>query len=106
MHDFSPRAKVVTKVLIAAVLVAVVVGVAGRNLAPSMPLTTLFFWCMVVLAAFILVSVLWAFMNLALGQWTLRHGGTDAQWFWFSAEPPGLKALREKQRSSDQQRKK
>ena len=106
MLDFSPRAKVVAKVLIAAVLVAVVVGVAGRNLAPSMPLATLFFWCMVVLAGFILVSVVWACVNLALGQWTLRHGGTDPQWFWFNAEPPGLKSLRDRQQSTAEQRKK
>ena len=101
----SPRAKLVAKVLIAAVLIAAVVGVAGRNLAGSMPMPTLLFWCMVVLAGFILVSVLWAFVNLALGQWTLRHGGTDPQWFWFNAEPPGLKSLRNRQRSSDDQRK-
>ena len=105
MHEISPRGKVVAKVVIAAVLVAAVVAVAGRNLAPSTPLATLLFWCMVVLATFILVSVLWAFVNLALGRWALRRGGTDAQWFWFNAEPPGLKALRDKQRSSDEQRK-
>jgi hypothetical protein len=38
-------------------------------------------------AAVILPSVL---ISLAMGQWALRHGGTDAQWFWFPSEPRGL----------------
>jgi hypothetical protein len=25
-----------------------------------------------------------------MGQWALRHGGTDTQWFWFPSEPKGL----------------
>ena len=26
-----------------------------------------------------------------VNQWILRKGGTDTQWLWFSADPPGLK---------------
>jgi hypothetical protein len=76
-----------------------VVVVAARSLAPSLSLATLLFWCAVVVLLFLVVSILWAFVNLQLGQWILRHGGTDPQWFWFRAEPPGLAALREQQRS-------
>jgi len=31
-------------------------------------------------------------------QWVLRKGGTDTAWFWFSSEPKGLIAMREKLR--------
>ena len=106
MLGSDSRAKVAAKVLLAATLIGVVVVVAGRSLAPAMPLATLLFWCVVVLGGFLLVSVLWAALNLQLGQWALRRGGTDAQWFWFKSEPKGLVALREQQRSMDKQAKK
>jgi hypothetical protein len=38
-----------------------------------------------------------ALISLAMGQWALRHGGTDAQWFWFPSEPKGLVQQREAQ---------
>jgi hypothetical protein len=99
MRGFSARAKLAAKALIATVSIAAVVVVAARSLAPSLSLATLLFWCAVVVLLFLAVSILWAFVNLQLGQWVLRHGGTDPQWFWFRAEPPGLAALREQQRS-------
>jgi len=99
MRRLSPRATFGAKVLIAALSIAGTVVVAGRSLAPALSTATLLFWCAVVVMLFLVVSVLWAFVSLQLGQWVLRHGGTDAQWFWFRAEPPGLAALREQERA-------
>ena len=95
------KTKAAAKVLLAAVLIGAVLVVAARSLVPSMPFATLLFWCAVVAGAFLLVSILWAFLTLQLGQWALRRGGTDVQWFWFKSEPKGLVALREQQRSID-----
>jgi hypothetical protein len=36
-------------------------------------------------------------------QFIQRMGGTDPQWFWFSAEPPGLVKLREEARKANAQ---
>ena len=106
MWNSNPRARTGAKVLLAAVLIGTVLVIAARSLAPSMPVGTLLFWCVLVAGAFILAAVLLAFLNFQLGQWVLRKGGTDPQWFWFKSEPPGLVALRERQRSMDQQAKK
>lgn len=71
----EPRsiAKVALKVLLAAVLIGAVFGIAGRNLAPSMPLATWLLWCSAVVGAFLVVSALWAAVNLYLRQWVVRH---------------------------------
>lgn len=81
----EPRsiAKTTLKVLLAAVLIGVVFGIAGRNLAPSMPLATWLVWCSAVVGAFLVVSVLWAAANLYVRQWVVRHGGRGPQVFWF-----------------------
>jgi len=76
-------AKISLKVLLAAVLIGVVFGIAGRNLAPSMPLATWLVWCSAVVGAFFVVSVLWAAANLYVRQWVVRHGGRGPQVFWF-----------------------
>ena len=106
MSNSNPRARAGAKVLLAAVLIGTVLVIAAQSLAPSMPLATLLFRCVLVAGAFILAAVLLALLNLHLGQWVLRKGGTDPQWFWFKSEPQGLIALRERQRSMDQQAKK
>jgi hypothetical protein len=82
----EPRsiAKVALKVLLAAVLIGAVFGIAGRSLAPSMPLATWLLWCSAVVGAFLVVSVLWAAVNLYLRQWVVRHGGRGPQVFWFN----------------------
>jgi hypothetical protein len=83
---FEPRsiAKVALKVPLAAVLIGAAFGIAGRNLAPSMPLATWLLWCSVVVGAFLVVSVLWAALNLYVRQWVVRHGGRGPQVFWFN----------------------
>lgn len=45
----------------------------------------------VILAGLMLVLVANTAISSWLNQWILCKGGTDTQWLWFSADPPGLK---------------
>lgn len=82
------------RALLAVVLLGALAGVAGSQLAPQLPLATVLLYSLAGVA--LLFGLLIA---LILGQATwsqaiLRNGGTDTQWLWFRADPPGLAALR------------
>lgn len=83
------------KVLLATALLAALAGVAGSQLAPGVPLLTILIncavWAAITFAALIFVAIL----SLTFNQFILRHGGKDADWFWFKSEPPGLERQRE-----------
>lgn len=83
------------KALIAIVMLPGLAGIAGSQLAPEVPLLTILLnsavWAAVMFVALIFVAVL----SLTFNQFIIRHGGTDAAWFWFKSEPPGLERQRE-----------
>ena len=83
------------KALIAIVMLSGLAGIAGSQLAPEVPLLTILIncaaWAAITFAALIVVAVL----SLTFNQFIIRHGGTDAAWFWFKSEPPGLERQRE-----------
>jgi hypothetical protein len=106
MLGLSRRSKVAAKVLVVLLFMLAVLGFAGKSIAPSVALPTWLLWCALGVAAFLLVLVVLIVLNWQLGQWVLRKGGTDPQWFWFPSEPRGLVALREQQRSAAKQHKK
>ena len=83
MRESRSAGKISPKVLLAVVLIGVVFGIAGRNLAPSMPLMVWLVWCSALVGAFLVVSILWAASNLYVRQWVVRHGGRGPQVFWF-----------------------
>ena len=85
----------VSKFLLAGLLLSLLAGVAGAHLAPRLPLYLAVVYGMSGAAVLALLLVGAAVLVLSLGQFILRHGGTDLQWFWFSAEPPGLVQQRE-----------
>jgi IS30 family transposase len=89
---FDPR--FAAKVVLATVLLAALAGVAGSQIAPQVPLVEVLLYSALGAAALLGVLVVATIAKLALGQFILRKGGTDVQWFWFSGEPPGLEALR------------
>ena len=97
MLDSNPRAKLALKPALVVVVLGAALAVAGRRIAPSVPLATWLSWCAVGLGAFLLVSLIWALLNLQLGQWALRKGGNDPQWFLFGSAPRGLETLRSPQ---------
>ena len=47
----------------------------------------------------VLVVVCMAAVGQSFNQFMLRHGATDAQWFYFNSEPKGLVQMREQMRS-------
>lgn len=92
--------QVATKALLAAVLLAALAGGAGSQLAPTVPLHLVLLYSALGAAALLAALVVVTVATLTLVQFILRKGGTDPQWFWFSAEPPGLVNLRVQARES------
>jgi hypothetical protein len=90
--------KIATKVLLATVLLSMLAGVAGSQLAPKVPLHWVLLYSALGAVVFFAFLILATIATLTLIQFLLRKGGTDPQWFWFSAEPPGLVQLRERAR--------
>jgi hypothetical protein len=90
----KPHLHIALKALLAIILLAGLAGVAGSQLAPDMPLRTVLINCAIgaaILFAFLVVA---AVATLTFNQFILRHGGTDAAWFWFKSEPLGLEKQR------------
>jgi hypothetical protein len=87
--------QVAVKALLAIVMLSALAGVAGSQLAPDVPLLTVLIKCTIGAAVLFAVLVFAAVLSLTFNQFILRHGGTDAMWFWFKGEPPGLERLRE-----------
>ena len=73
---------------------ATLAGVAGSQLAPNLPLGKVLLFCAAGAVLLIGVLVLAAVATATFGQFILRKGGTDTQWFWFASEPPGLLKIR------------
>ena len=92
------RWRFIAKVLVAILALSTFAVVAGRSLAPAVAWWRVLLWAGggAGLLACLLAAV--AFMMGAQNQFTLKRGGTDAQWMWFGGEPPGL--TRERERSA------
>lgn len=86
---------VITKGIIAVVILSALAGVAGSQLAPGASFLTVLMYSAAGLAAFVAVLLVVTVAGLTFRQLVLRKGGTDPQWFWFSSEPRGLQELRE-----------
>ncbi|MES2952875.1 MAG: hypothetical protein V4858_30460 [Pseudomonadota bacterium] len=91
-HVFN--ASPVVRLVLAAELLLALAAVAGADLVPTVPLPMLLLYAAVGGLLLVAVVVLAAVASLTVSQFVLRHGGTDAQWFWFRSEPPGLVELR------------
>lgn len=83
------------KALLAIIMLAVLAGVAGSQIAPHVPLQTVLLYCAVGAGVLFAALVCMAIVTLTFNQFILRHGGTDPTWFWFKGEPPGLERQRE-----------
>ncbi len=82
------------KLVLAAVLLLGLLSVAAADLAPRVPLATFLWYATVGGLGLVAIVVVGAVVSLTVSQFVLRHGGTDAQWFWFRSEPRGLVQLR------------
>lgn len=67
---------------------------AGSHIAPRLPLLLVLAYSIVGAAALFVLLTAATVITLTVKQFILRKGGTDPQWFWFAAEPPGLVQLR------------
>lgn len=100
MKTIKPNPRLINKILIATLLLSALAGVAGSQLAPKMPLLTVLLYSalgVLAIGALVLAATV---ASLTVSQWVLRKGGTDPQWFWFRAEPPGLEKLRAEMRAT------
>ncbi|MEY4560934.1 MAG: hypothetical protein RLZZ618_211 [Pseudomonadota bacterium] len=91
----SVKSATIGKVLVAVASLAALAGVAGSQLAPSMPLAMVVLYSALGAASLLAVVLIAAVGCLTFWQFILRQGGTDAQWFWFSGEPQGLEQMRQ-----------
>jgi len=83
MLSASPTIRTAARALVAAVVVAAVLALAGRHIAPGVPSAIWVLWCALGLLAFVAVAFLWALVDLQARHWALRKGGTEIeQWCW------------------------
>ena len=94
MHFSKTHFHLAVKALLAIVMLAALAGVAGSQLAPDLPLPAVLLNCAIGAAILLVFLVFAAVLSLTFNQFILRHGGTDADWFWFKGEPPGLERQR------------
>lgn len=95
MFPLTLSKQVVAKAFLAILLLSALAGLAGSQIAPQVPLHMVLLYSAAGAVLVFTVLVIAAISVLTLMQFILRKGGTDPQWFWFSAEPPGLVQLRQ-----------
>jgi len=85
------------KVLLAAVVILSVLALAGRDIAPRVPIGTWVLWGALGLGVFVVVALLYALLDLQARHWALRKGGTEIeQWCWRDSGPPEASPLGQK----------
>jgi hypothetical protein len=84
------------KLLTAMALLVGLIVFAANDLVPDVPYAQLFAYILLGTAVLAVNLVGLSVIYLNIQQWVLRKGGTDVAWFWFSSEPKGLAALRQK----------
>ncbi len=94
--------QVAMKAVLAIVMLSGLAGIAGSQLVPDMPLLMVLVNCAIGAAILLTFLVFAAAVTLTFNQFILRHGGTDAAWFWFKAEPPGLERQREQLKAQNE----
>jgi hypothetical protein len=84
------RTVVLLKVAVASAAVVTLIAIPARELVPNITLAELVLYIACAFVALVVVAV----CSLQIAQFILRTGGTDPQWFWFKADPPGLEQQR------------
>jgi hypothetical protein len=98
IHSNRHAVTFIAKFFLAGVLISGLIVVAAQDLVPSISYAKLFAYIFLGLAALAVNLVGLSVIFLNVYQWVLRKGGTDTAWFWFSGEPKGLMAVRERLR--------
>jgi hypothetical protein len=82
------------KLLVCCVVISAAIGFMVHLLWPALGLGTMALYVLAgwaILAGLLLLLVANTAISSCVNQWILRKGGTDTQWLWFPADPPGLK---------------
>jgi hypothetical protein len=85
------------KLLICGVVLSAAIAFMVHLLWPALGLGTVALYVLAswgILAGLMLVLVVNTAVSSWVNQWILRKGGTDTQWLWFPADPPGLQGDR------------
>lgn len=94
----SERTVLIFKLLICGVAITVAIGFMALLLWPALSLAALTLYVLAgwgILAGLMLMLVANTAVSSWINQWILRKGGTDTQWLWFVADPPGLQKDRQ-----------
>lgn len=82
------------KLLICVAVLSAAIGFMADLLWPAIGAGTLALYVLTgwgILGVLFLALVAKTAISSWINQWILRKGGTDTQWLWFAADPPGLK---------------
>jgi hypothetical protein len=95
MFKLKPRLYFVAKLSLALILLSTLIGVASTDFAPDVSLISVLIICAIAAPILLTVTGFIVIISATFNQLILRNGGTDASWFWFNGEPPGLEAQRD-----------
>ena len=96
----SERSVFQIKLLVCGVVLTGAIGFIVHLLWPALDLLTTGLYVLagwIIVAGLVLVLVVNTAISGWINQWILRKGGTDTQWLWFPADPPGLQGDRKPQ---------
>ena len=85
------------KLLVCGITLTAAIGFMVHLLWPALGLGMLLLYVLAgwgILAGLMLAAVANIAINSWINQWILRKGGTDTQWLWFPADPPGVQGDR------------
>ena len=95
--DMSERSVWMVKLLVCGVVVSAAIGFMVHLLWPQLGLWTMALYVLAgwgMLGGLFLVLVANTAISSWVNQWILRKGGTDTQWLWYPADPPGMQGDR------------
>ena len=95
--NMTERAVFQLKLLVCGVVLTGAIAFMVHLLWPALGLGTMALYVLTgwgILAGLMLVLVVNTAISSWINQWILRKGGTDTQWLWFPADPPGLQGDR------------